>query len=92
MKAADVAARTIAHVRALPVDLAELPESAVPGSLFAGGAGVGFFLYEAARLGGDEALVDRARAWVGAARKWADRASPTDWRGSAHGFIAGATG
>lgn len=84
--------RIVARLCRTPVDLALLPSAGIAGSLFSGAAGVAFFLHEAARLRGEDELFERARAWSSAARRWADRASNDDWRGSAHGFVIGASG
>jgi len=83
---------TLERVRATPVDLARLPPGAVPGSLFAGAAGVAYFLLEAARLWGEGELLDLADRWCSLGRDWASRATAADWEGLPRGFLLGEAG
>lgn len=82
----------VARLRETPVNLTGLPPESIPGSLHSGAAGVAFFLHEAARLSGEEALLEPAHQWYEAARAWADHATRSDWQGLARGFLIGETG
>ena len=82
----------LSRVRDCPVELGLLSPDAVPGSLFSGAAGVAFFLYEVGRLRKQDELLDRARLWCAAGRRWANHASLSDWKGHPYGFLIGETG
>ena len=84
--------KTVNSVLDAETSLARFPVEAVPGLLYSGAPGVAFFLYEVARLGGDDALIDRAYRWCELGREWARRATRTDWKGFPRGFLIGEVG
>jgi hypothetical protein len=68
---------SVRYVSAVPVDVDAFGAGALVGSLYEGAPGVAYFLYEAYRLSGDEALLQRAREWLAAGASWSRReASP----------------
>jgi hypothetical protein len=84
--------RVVTRVREARVSLAEFSSEAIPGSLSSGAPGVAFFLHEAARLTGDDGLLDPARRWCAAGREWARRATRADWKDLPRGFLIGESG
>lgn len=60
--------RAIERVRASPVDRALLPSPELDASLFAGAAGVAFFLQDVAELEADADLLELASSWAATGR------------------------